>query len=199
MGTKRPTAKDRVRKRLREKRVVDELVALRGKDDPPDEDGLTPRHWAVLRARGVDRKSYREIATKLDVSVATVSRLLTDALERMDKLQKESLERIRTMDLAALDEMQAVFTPLMRAGEKAAADVVLRVIARRGKVTGYTPKESAEIPAGEIDVPTWTCLDADEPLKELDAEIDAELARALGRDDDRPGLTDKLKKGDGDA
>lgn len=179
MGAKRPTAKDRVRKRLREKGVVDELVALRKEDGPPDEAGLTPRHWAVLHARGVDRQSYLTIAKRLGVSVPTVSRLLTDAIARLDKLQKESLERVRAMDLEALDEMQAVFTPLMRRGEKAAADIILRVIARRGKATGYTPKESTEIPEGEIDVPTWTCLDADEPLKELDAEIDAELTRAL--------------------
>lgn len=191
MAGQRPTSKQRVRHALRVYDATETLAALKatGGGEPADEDGLTPRHWAVLRARGVDRQTYREISLTLGVSVSTVSRLLNEALERLDKVPAETLERVRDFDMAMLDELQAVFMPRARAGLVAAADLLIRIQRARSRALGYAKQPETTIPDGECDVPTWTALD-DVELKagagtaEDDDDLDDAIAGALGGDDD---------------
>lgn len=186
-GGQRPTSKQRVRRALRVAEAADALAAL--KADPSadvlDEDGLTPKHWAVLRARGVDRQTYREIGLQLGVSVTTVSRLLNEALDRLQKVPAETMERVRAFDLALLDELQSIFMPRARAGIIAAGDILLRIQKSRQRMLGYAVEQGPDDDDSEIDVPTWTPVVADDALIDEDKALDAALAAAVGADGER--------------
>lgn len=159
------------------------------KAQEPDADGFTPQHWAVLTARGLDKKSLRAVAEELGITVSRVAQLLQEGTKLLDRLPPETLAQRRAFEVQLLDEIQHVHMGPMRAGDKGSAKLLLDVSRRRDRLLGLSPRPDElgdHGHDGENDVPIWTSLDEETALGGGDGDdekLAADLERALRADD----------------
>ena len=83
------------------------------------------------------RVPYRQIAERLDISIATVSRDVAALLAQWAREQRpDDRNRWRATELMKLDEMEMALTPQARRGHEGAVDRTLRIMERRAKLLG---------------------------------------------------------------
>jgi len=113
-----------------------------------------------------DSKSYREIGAELGVSPAGAYQAVMRVLDRMEAELKEPAKKVRAMELAKLDQLEAVVKSKAKTGDLFAADRLLKIMERRARLTG-------------IDMPTKVQHSGDEEnpvvVKIEDSELDKEL------------------------
>lgn len=80
--------------------------------------------------------SYPQIASMLNVCTATAFNYVSRAIERTRKEANETADQIRTVEVARLDRMLAVLTPLADEGDLAAMDRILKIQERRAAYLG---------------------------------------------------------------
>ncbi|MEU3013354.1 helix-turn-helix domain-containing protein [Nocardia asteroides] len=76
---------------------------------------------------------YRAIADHLGVSISTAYSYVADALK---EVTREPAESVLQIELDRLDDMMRAFYPKALRGDYKAADRVLRIMERRGRLTG---------------------------------------------------------------
>jgi len=86
-----------------------------------------------LRLTGM---SYRKIADRLSVDVATAYRRVSAALERVKAEADEKAVEVKAMELDRLDRILEVLEPRVERGDDKAIDRVLAVQQRRAKLLG---------------------------------------------------------------
>ena len=162
-----------------------------GPDDPtnPALAGETHRERTGSRANKLLRRvealnlritghDYRVIAEELGVSVKTAYYDVQDALAYLAKHERQLAERIRALELARCDAMQACLWPSIESGDAESVEVALKVMERRAKLLG-------------LDAPTEVIVTkrplATVPLAELRAKVAGALAK-LDRRLDQPRL-----------
>jgi DNA-binding CsgD family transcriptional regulator len=83
-----------------------------------------------------DGLGYREIADRLGCSVSGAYAMVKRVLAR---LPAESVDQLRQIECARLDELTATLMPLARAGDVQAAGTLVRVSAQRSRLLGLDP------------------------------------------------------------
>jgi len=103
--------------------------------------GLEPATEAVAawdaRVRG---KPVIDIAHELGISIAGCRALIKQAQEAVAQDLKDALELNRELDLARLDGMLGTYYPQAITGNLDAANVTLRCLQHRAKLTGLEPQ-----------------------------------------------------------
>lgn len=91
----------------------------------------------------IARSSYRQIARALGVSVSTAHELVTEALEEVREVNRQSATELKNLEVALLDEMTLKLWPKAAPGSTVApkldprtADTILRISERRAKLLG---------------------------------------------------------------
>lgn len=98
------------------------------------------RHQALeLRKFGL---SYSAIGERLGVTANTACRYVKKEIEAINKLNNESAEELRRMELERLDLAMSAIAPQVRKGNLGAVDRWLRISERRSKLLGLdaTPR-----------------------------------------------------------
>lgn len=158
-------------------------------DEPADEDGLTPGHYDVLRAHSIDGRTQEQIARELGISARHVRRLLREANDSLGPLDGASSEELRSGDLRALAEVHQISMSMARSEFPVVAakgvDLVLRVIARRGRIARYAEPTDGDLIEGEVDGVVVTQMGAggenlDDEMS--DDDIDTAIAASAPQD-----------------
>jgi hypothetical protein len=97
-----------------------------------------------LRLRG---KTIREIAAAVGVSVQTAHADVTAVLTRIKADANDTAEQVRQLEIERLDKMLDAFWLGVLDGNEKAADVVLKVQARRAKLLGLDAPEQHSVEA----------------------------------------------------
>jgi hypothetical protein len=97
-----------------------------------------------LRLRG---KTIREIAAAVGVSVQTAHADVTAVLTRIKADANDTAEQVRQLEIERLDKMLDAFWLGVLCGNEKAADVVLKVHARRAKLLGLDAPEQYDVNA----------------------------------------------------
>lgn len=90
--------------------------------------------------------SYRAIAKKLNVDVATAYNDVDSALKSLTRLNQSSVEELRTIELERLDTMLLAIHENVKSGHLGAIDRALRIMEQRAKLAGlYAPVKTEEV------------------------------------------------------
>lgn len=132
---------------------------------------ITPRQAEALQLR-LSGLAYRAIGAQMGVTGTQAHRLVSDALNRV---QVDDLESVRAIEVGRLDELLAAVWPRAMDGDDKAVARVLDIMERRSRLQGLdAPKVSHETHTLEMEL----------KAPELDAAITAALeARGLGTAD----------------
>jgi|SRR5579871_1043612 len=99
---------------------------------------LKQRRAMEMRLAGA---SYQKIADELGYSGTAGS--YKAVMSAMDETIREPAEKLRPLELDRLDGLLETWYPLARAGDEKAADIVLKIQARRARLLGLDAPESA--------------------------------------------------------
>jgi hypothetical protein len=108
-----------------------ELAAEYGK-------GLTARALIAWGQR-LQGASIIDVAHDLGVSIESAKALIKEVHDAVAEDLKENLEINRSLDLARIDALLATHMPRAKAGKVKSAQLVLRCLERRAKLTGIEP------------------------------------------------------------
>lgn len=117
---------------------------------PFTSDAPAPRLEAIVQAQGPDLAAEAisawdqkvnghgiiDIAHEMKVSIETARLLIRQVQEAITLDLKESVTQNRELDLARIDRLVRAWFPLACAGDEGAANVMVKLLAQRGKLTG---------------------------------------------------------------
>lgn len=99
---------------------------------------LTARALAAWNAR-VSGIPIVDVAHELGISINLAKKLISEVHTAIRDDLKESLELNRQLDLERVDGLVNTFYPLARAGDPDSANVTIRALQHRAKLTGIEP------------------------------------------------------------
>ena len=105
---------------------------------------LAERRQKVVNYRKAGA-SLRQIADKLEVSVATVHRDLQNALTELSQHELNDVRQLRALEASRLDDMFFATWPQAKAGVPIAMDFALRIMERRSKLYGLDAAIKVEV------------------------------------------------------
>jgi hypothetical protein len=108
-----------------------ELIAKNGEE-------LTARALAAWEAR-LNGRPIVDVAHELGVSIASARVLIRQVHDAIAEDLKENLDLNRSLDLARIDGLLNAHYPRAKAGKVKSAQLVLRCLERRAKLTGAEP------------------------------------------------------------
>jgi DNA-binding CsgD family transcriptional regulator len=100
--------------------------------------GLTARALEAWGQR-LQGATIIDVAHQLGISIESAKALIREVHEAIAEDLKENLEVNRSLDLARIDGLLATHYPRAKAGKVKSAQLVLRCLERRAKLTGVEP------------------------------------------------------------
>ena len=132
---KRPTTKELVGRTP----IAPEAPAPR-LDAVKEERGEDPTAQALMAwAARVAGVPIIDVAHKLGVPLALAKKLIGEAHDAIHEDLKDQLDLNRQLDLHRIDGVIQTFYPIARSGDPESANVLLRALTQRGKLTGIEP------------------------------------------------------------
>jgi hypothetical protein len=103
---------------------------------------LQQRRAQALQLR-LAGKPYRAIAKELKCSPQTAFNYIVTAMENM--IPRESAAQVLTLELQRFDALLETFMPKAKRGDKAAAELVLKIEHQRARLAGLYPQRDAPL------------------------------------------------------
>jgi DNA-binding CsgD family transcriptional regulator len=100
--------------------------------------GLTARALEAWGQR-LQGASMIDVAHQLGISIESARALIKEVHDVIFEDLKENLELNRSLDLARIDQLLAAHMPKAKAGKVRSAQLCLRALERRSKLTGIEP------------------------------------------------------------
>jgi hypothetical protein len=139
------------------------------KPTPMAVDAPAPRLSAVVDIQGPDLTAQAvaawdarvrgepiiDIAHQMNLSIASAKLLISEAHAAITEDLKEALDRNRQLDLARIDGLIKTYYPPARAGDGDCAQVVLKCLAQRSKLTGIEPLSTPHLSPQPQNVLVW--------------------------------------------
>lgn len=90
-------------------------------------------------------KSFRAIATKLDISLGQAFKDVQKSLQESLANRNDDAEELRQLELDRLDDLTSALDHWVKAGSVPAANAMLRVMERRAKLLGLDAPTKQEL------------------------------------------------------
>lgn len=129
----------------------------------------------AMRRQG---KTYAVIGERLGVTTQHAHRIVRKAIDKVIKINSETAEHLRQIELMNLDAMQAGLIDKAEAGDVYAVDRILKIQERRAKLTGIdAPDKVAQTDSQGNDIEHLRDL----PTEELEARLEELREQQDGR------------------
>ena len=139
---------------------------------------VAERQAKVLNLYRAGVTSYRRIAAALGCSHQTVKNYLRRALADLQREQKDVFAHAVAIESARLDKVQEAFWERAARGDVGAANLLLKVVARRCRLLGLDAPERRELTGKDGGPVEFAELSHEERLRRLAAILGADEACA---------------------
>lgn len=96
-----------------------------------------------------------DIAHQMGISVSSAKILINEAHAAITEDLKEAIDRNRQLDLARIDGLIKTYYPVARQGDVDCAQVILKCLAQRSKLTGIEPLSTPHFSPQPQNVLVW--------------------------------------------